>query len=838
MTATGDTGTPAEVLAQQPAPSGHSPPEARSCVSNVVVIGGGIAGQAVAERLRERGHSGAITILAREDRAPYDRVRLSTLLEGADPEDLRLRPDSWYDDHGIELRCAVSVDSIALKGRSLITDGGEVVGYDALVLATGSQALVPPIAGVEKGNVFVFRTPEDCGRILEAARDARRVCVLGGGLLGLEAARGIVAHGVPTTVVHLMGHLMERQLDEPAAAMLAARMAELEVEVLLGRVTEEVVGNGHVEGLRFAGGETLDCDVLVISAGIRPNIELARVAGLACNRGVVVDDALRTSDAAVYAVGECAEHRGVVHGLVAPILDQARAAAAVITGSSTTAYEGSVPSAALKVMGVDLVAAGDVTAAGGCAVSDPDRGVYRRLAVRDGRAVGAILMGDTSGAEGLLALVARSAEVADPIAALAEAARSDVTTLTDETQICSCNGVSKGDILGAIRERGLRAPSEVQAVTRAGTGCGSCKSLVAKLVEAETGEAAAESAYLCPCRMLTREQVAGTIRSGGLRSASEVGAACGAGRDCAVCKPAVAYLVSLVNANRHDEERQARFINDRVHANIQRDGRFSVVPRIYGGVTSPDELRRIADVADRYAVPMVKITGGQRIDLLGVRKDQLPDVWRDLGMPSGHAYAKAVRTVKTCVGTDFCRFGIGDAVGLGIELEKAWEGIHTPHKVKSSVSGCPRNCAESLVKDVGIVAVEGGWEILIGGAAGSTVRRGDLLARVANGEEAIRVASTFLQYYRENAEYLERTYDFVERVGIDVVRQAVLDEDSGEPAALRERLALAKAAVSDPWRDAAAAPDGAFTDLGEDPEPALVGPPADGAKARGPGRAS
>ena len=703
------------------------------------------------------------------------------------------------------------------------------MAYDALVLATGSHALVPPIAGVDKRNVFVFRTPEDCAQILEAARGASRVCVLGGGLLGLEAARGIVAHGVPTTVVHLMGHLMERQLDEPAASMLAARMAELDVDVLLGRVTEEVVGNGRVTGLRFAGGEVVGCDVLVISAGIRPNIQLACDAGLECNRGVLVDDSLRTSDPAVFAVGECAEHRGVVHGLVAPILDQARVCAAVITKSATAAYEGSVPSAALKVMGVDLVAAGDATANGGCTVSDPDRGVYRRLAVSDGRAVGAILMGDTSGAEALLALVARSAEVADPIAALAEAARSDVTTLTDEAQVCSCHGVSKGEILEAIRERGLRAPSEVQAVTRAGTGCGSCKSLVAKLVEAETGEATTEAAYLCPCRMLTREQVADTIRSGGLRSASEVGAACGAGRDCAVCKPAVAYLVSLVNANRHDEERQARYINDRVHANIQRDGTFSVVPRIYGGVTTPDELRRIADVAERYDVQMVKITGGQRIDLLGVRKDQLPDIWRDLGMPSGHAYAKAIRTVKTCVGTDFCRFGIGDAIGLGIDLEKAWEGIHTPHKVKSAVSGCPRNCAESLVKDIGVVAVEGGWEILIGGAAGSSVRRGDLLARVDTGEDVIRVASTFLQYYRENAEYLERTYAFVERVGIDTVRHAVLDEASGEPAALRERLALTKAAVGDPWREASAAPDGAFTDLGEDPEPALVGPPPDGA---------
>ena len=801
-------------------------------MTDVVIVGGGIAGQAVAEGLREHRHTGTITLLAREARAPYDRVRLSALLAGADADDLRLRPESWYDDHAVALRLSTSVDTIDRSTATVVTTAGERILYGRLVLATGSDALVPPIEGSDKGNVFVFRTPEDCARILEAARGARRVCVLGGGLLGLEAARGIVAQGIPTTVVHLTDRLMNRQLDAVSAAMLAERMAGLDVDVLLGSATQEVLGNGRVQGLRFADGTTIDCDVLVISAGIRPNIDLARAAGLDCNRGVLVDDALVTSDPAIVAVGECAEHRGVVSGLVAPIFDQAKVAAAAIAGKSFAPYEGSVPSASLKVMGIDLVAAGDPRAAGGVALSDPDRGVYRRLVVTDGRATGAILMGDTTGAEALLGLVARSAEVADPLEALAEAARSDVTALSDDTQICSCHGVSKGAITCAIRDRGLKASTEVHAVTRAGTGCGSCRPLVAKLVEAETGETSSEPAYLCPCRTLTREQVADTIRSGGLRSASDVGEACGAGRDCAGCKPAVAYLVSLINANRHDEERHARFINDRVHANIQRDGTFSVVPRIYGGVTSPDELRRIADVAERYDVAMVKITGGQRIDLLGVRKDQLPDIWRDLGMPSGHAYAKAIRTVKTCVGTDFCRFGIGDAIGLGVALEKAWEGIHTPHKVKSAVSGCPRNCAESLVKDIGVVAVDGGWEILIGGAAGATVRRGDLLARVTNGDEVLSVASTFLQYYRENADYLERTYTFVERVGIDEIRRVVLDEASGEPAALRERFALAKAAAGDPWQDAVAAPDGAFTDLGEDPEPALVGPPADGVMPR------
>jgi nitrite reductase (NADH) large subunit len=801
-------------------------------VSGLVVVGGGIAGQAVAEGVRARDPRMPIAILAAEARAPYDRVRLSALLaEGGDPEALRLRPATWYEDNAVALRTGTAVARIDRRARRVVTAAGEAVAYDALCLCTGSRAAVPPIPGIDQAGSFVFRTPEDCAAILGAARGARRACVIGGGLLGLEAARGLVEHGVEVVVVHLEGHLMERQLDGPGGGVLAARMAGLGVEVMLGRRTERVLGEGRVTGLRFAGGDELACDLLVTCVGIRADLELAREAGLATGRGVLVDDALRTGDPAIWAVGECAEHRGVVHGLVAPIHDQARVAAAAIAGAAGgAAYEGSVPATALKVMGVDLVSAGDPLGEGGCAVHDAGRGVYRRLAVRDGRAVGAILVGDTRGADALAALVARNAELSDPLVTLAESAGATAAELPDDARVCSCHGVTKGDVLAAIRERGLRAAGEVQACTRAGTGCGGCRPLLRELVAAETGDAAAEPAYLCPCRGLTRDDLAEVIRERDVRSAGELGAACGAGRDCGACKPGIAYLVSLLNANRHAEERHARFINDRVHANIQRDGSFSVVPRIRGGVTSPEELRRIADVAERYRVRMVKITGGQRIDLLGVRKEDLPAIWAELGMPSGFAYSKAIRTVKTCVGTDFCRFGIGDAIGLGIELERRLEGLHTPHKVKMAVSGCPRNCAEASVKDIGIIAVEGGWEVRVGGAAGASVREADVLARVATEEDALRAATTFLQYYRENAEYLERTYGFVQRLGIEAIAKAVLDEGSGEPAALRERLAMAKEAVSDPWQDAVAAGDrSAFEDLGADP--ALVGPPPDGAPA-------
>jgi nitrite reductase (NADH) large subunit len=621
--------------------------------------------------------------------------------------------------------------------------------------------------------------------------------VIGGGLLGLEAAYGLAAHGCAVTVVHLMDRLMERQLDAGGAALLAPAMERLGVEVMLERQTEEVVGNGRVEGLRLADGEELDCDLVVVSIGIRPQTDLAVAAGLRVERGIVVDDRMTTSHPRVLAVGECAEHRGVVYGIVAPIHEQVTVAAATLTGAEA-AYEGSVPAATLKVMGVDVVSAG--SADGESAVVAADGDSYRKLVLEHGRLAGAVLVGDTRGAELLVDAVRSSRGVDDPLALLQEASRATAADLPDAAQVCNCNGVCKGAIVAAIRDRELGSTAEVVAATRAGSGCGSCKPVVTELLQLERGCGVEEPTYLCPCRRQTREELAALCRERELDSVSALAEACGAGRDCGACKPGLAYLVSEVCGNRHREERHARFINDRVHANIQRDGTFSVAPRIRGGVTSPDELRRIADVAERHRVPMVKITGGQRIDLLGVRKEQLPAIWEELGMPSGHAYAKAVRTVKTCVGTDFCRFGLGDAIALGIELERRMEGLYTPHKVKSAVAGCPRNCSEAYVKDIGIVAVEGGWEVYVGGAAGSTVRKGDLLATVGEDEEALRVALAFLQHYREQAEYLERTYAYLERAGIDAVRAAVLDPD--QQATLLERYAIAKAAADpDPWRE-------------------------------------
>jgi len=802
-------------------------------IPGIVVVGGGIAAQSLCESVRELDAEVPLTMVCGEPRLPYDRVRLSELLaSGEGPETLALRPPEWYADRGIETLVGRRATALDPERRRLDL-GDESFEYERLVLATGSDPLLPPVPGLELAGVLPFRGPEDCEEIRAAVDSgAARVAVIGGGLLGLEAAYGIAAQGCAVTVVHLMDRLMERQLDPAAAALLRPVMEDLGVEVLLERQTECILGGERAEGLRFADGQEIEADLVVVSIGIRPQISLAVEAGLEVGRGIQVDDEMRTSAPSAWAVGECAEHRGMVYGLVAPIHEQATVAATSLLDRCERPYEGSLQWAKLKVMGVDLVSIGSPQGAQEAVAADAAAPAYRKLVVAEGRAAGAIMLGDTRGSEDLLGAIAGGEEVTDPVARLAAALEATVADLPDSAQICNCNGVCKGEIVAAVGEGGCGTAREVMARTRAGTGCGSCKGAVVELVQIATGGAVEEPSYLCPCRAQTREQLAAVIRERGFDAVSQVAGACGTGRECGQCKPALAYLVSEVNANRHREERGARFINDRVHANIQNDGTFSVVPRMYGGVTTPDELRRIADAAERYDVRMVKVTGGQRIDLLGVRKEDLPAIWRDIGMPSGHAYAKAVRTVKTCVGKDFCRFGLGESIALGVALEREWEGVYTPAKVKSGVSGCPRNCAEATVKDIGVVAVEGGWQIRVGGAAGATVREADVFETVETPEQVIRVATVLLQYYRENADYKERLYDFVPRIGLDEIRRAVLDPERA--AALLERFRIAKAAVADPWleRDEPYHPR-QFGDLDEvsgaaAPALAPVGPPPDG----------
>ncbi|GAC1340519.1 MAG: NADPH-nitrite reductase [Candidatus Dormibacteria bacterium] len=776
------------------------------------MIGNGMVAASFLEALVSSDEQGfEITVFGAEPHPAYDRIKLSSLLAGGcDADSLTLLDRTWYRRHAITLRDGCTVTGIDRERRVVLDSEGVASPYDVCVIATGSEPIVPNIDGTHRGGIHVFRSLADVDDILAGAERSDHAVVIGGGLLGLEAAYGLRNRGLEVSVVHLMDRLMERQLDHTGARVLRTELEQLGMRVHLGAQTDAFLGNGRVEGVSLSDGRILDTDLVVVACGIRPATGLAVACGLEVNRGIVVDDQMRTSDPAIHALGECNEHRGVVYGIVAPLRLQARALARHLAGAAGVAYQGGVPATTLKVAGVHVFSAGAVDAHEHddvLTLEDTGVGVYKRVLIRDGRVCGAILVGDLATAPKITAAITdgqmlngdRLALVAAPTG---EAPGNVAAKLADDAVVCGCNGVTKATIVAAISERSCTSRADVTRCTRAAGSCGSCGPLIDGLLSCggvSTGLDRPAEPDFCTCLPRTRRDLWAAILEADLRSVQAVLDALGNGTGCARCKPALSYLLDVVWCGDYEEDRSARFVNDRVHANIQRDATFSVVPRMLGGVTSPAELRRIADVAERFDVPMVKVTGGQRIDLLGVRKQDLPGVWQALGMPSGHAYAKAVRTVKTCVGTDFCRFGVGDSTALGIALERVLSGLYTPHKLKSGVTGCPRNCAEVTVKDLGVMAIASGWEIYVGGAAGMTVRRADLLATVTTAEEALRTSILFVQHYREAAEYLERTYHYIERVGIEVVRAATVDASSAEQEGLVSRFERSRANVREPW---------------------------------------
>ncbi len=576
------------------------------------------------------------------------------------------------------------------------------------------------------------------------------------------------------------------------------------------------MGHEKVDGVLFKDGQIVEADMVVIACGIRPNIELGKKAGLKVNRGIVVNDFMETSDPAIFAVGECVEHREKVYGLVAPLYDQGKVLAATITGDKGPLYEGSVLATKLKVMGIELFSAGDFKATEAdkevISYQDHSFGIYKKLVVHRQTVVGAILIGDASDANRFLEMIRKKEPITENRQMLlfvkppaVAGSPTDVMSRPDTDTICGCIGVSKGQILSAIKDQGCKTVSQVKTCTKASSGCGTCAGLVQDILVAALGSDFQEEKKetLCFCVPFSKEQLRIMIQTQKLKSVQDVLDIYGNTTGCSFCKPALSFIVDEVHCGEHKEDRSARFINDRVHANIQRDGTFSVIPRMHGGVTSPEQLRKIADVAEKYKVPMVKVTGSQRIDLLGIKKEDLPKVWADLDMKSGHAYAKAVRMVKSCVGTDFCRYGTQNSIATGIELETLLEGLYTPAKVKMGVVGCPRNCAEATVKDIGLVGMEGGWQVVIGGAAGKIVRAADILITVKTTEEALEAALLFFQYYRENGEYLERTYDFVVRVGLEKIRRETVLASGETKKGLLDRLGKARAKVVNPWREAA-----------------------------------
>ncbi len=792
----------------------------------LVVVGNGMAGARFVEEVLALGGQDQydITVFGEEPYGNYNRILLSGVLSGThDAKDIFINPISWYEQNDITLHAGVRVIGIDRKSKMAYGAGGLLVPYDKLVIATGSSPFIPMMDGLYsddgalRNGIFPFRTLDDCNEMVEYSAHAGKATVIGGGLLGLEAARGLMNRGMEVDVVHLTSYIMDQQLDPSSGDMLRALLEDMGVRFHLEKLTTTVHGNGKVTGVSFRDGDSLDCEMLVISAGIRPNIDLARMSGLNIRHGILVNDDLSCrNDRDIYAVGECAEHRNKTYGLVAPLWDQARTLAERLTNDKSSAtYTGSKVSTKLKVMGVELAVAGDKEPVNDddevVSYVEPNRGVYKKVIIRDGKVAGAILLGDGSTAPRLLQAFDRGetlpqnrAELLFPLSADGVPVL-DVEDMPDDAQVCNCNGVSKSKIVAAV-DAGCRSMKSVCDATKAGTGCGSCIPQVQAILELAADGLVADDPsehYYVPAIPMTKPELTATIRLQGLRSVSAVLETLAGGKEDAPSKMGLASLLKTIWADEYEDERDARFINDRVHANIQRDGTFSVVPRIYGGVTSPDELRRLADVAEKYEAKMVKITGGQRIDLLGIPKTHLPDVWQELKMPSGHAYTKAFRTCKTCVGTDFCRYGVGDSVKLGIEIEKRFQGVESPHKMKLAASGCPRNCAESTTKDLGVVAIEGGkWEIYIGGAAGSRVRKGDVLCIVDSHDDVLKFMGRFMQYYRENAKYLERTYGFVERVGIEHLRSVLLDDSEGICERLDADIQAAVDAYKDPWLEA------------------------------------
>ncbi len=792
----------------------------------LVVVGNGMAGARTVEEVLARGGAELfdITMFGDEPYGNYNRIALSNVLAGSEHEDdIFLNDVDWYRDNDIALRVGVRITRIDPWAKVVDGDDGSSTPYDTLVIATGSSAFFPPIDGLrtEDGGllpgVFGFRTLDDTRAMTVYAQGHRTAVVIGGGLLGLEAARGLQDHhGLDVHVVHAAPTLMNAQLDDPSGSILRRSVEQLGIRVHTAARTTQVLGDQKVTGVAFADGTLLPCDMVVVAAGIRPNTDVAARSGLPVERGIVVDDQMRVPDVDdVYAVGECAQHRGEVYGLVAPLWEQATVLADHVTGADpAAAYHGSRTATKLKVAGVDVAAMGlkgpEHDDDEFVVFSEPKRGVYKSVVIREGKLMGATLLGDVSKVAFLMQAFDRGVPLPEErirllfdIGAPSEAVGA--AELDDDAQVCNCNGVSKGAIAACVRG-GTKSVSGVMAATKAGKGCGSCKGLVRQIVDWAADGAVEDdpsARWYVPGIPLDKPALMAAVREQGLRSVSSVFAALAPdGQEDAKSKMALANLLHMMWNDEYEDERDARFVNDRVHGNIQRDGTFSVVPQMKGGVTSAAQLRRIADVADKYEVPLVKLTGGQRIDLLGIRKEDLPAVWADLDMPSGYAYGKSFRTVKTCVGSDFCRFGVGDSTALGIAIEERYQGIPSPGKMKLAVAGCPRNCSEALCKDLGVVAVDGGrWEVYVGGAAGAHVRKGDLLATLGSPDEVLALAGRFMQYYREQAAWLERTYDFVPRVGIEHLRAVLLDDSEGLLEGLDERMQASVDAYRDPWRE-------------------------------------
>lgn len=786
----------------------------------LVVVGNGMAGiRTVEELLGLAPDLYDITVFGAEPHPNYNRILLSPVLAGEqDFKDIILNSEQWYAEHGITLHMGKNVATIDRVRRKVIAEDGTEAAYDRLLLATGSTPFMLPVPGKELDGVISYRDIRDTELMMEAAKTKRQAVVIGGGLLGLEAANGLKLRGMEVTVVHLGDWLLDRQLDDVAGDLLRRALEERGIGFLLGKQTAAILddGQGGVAGVRFSDGEQVAAQLVVMAVGIRPNTALAESCGLHCERGIVVSDALQTYDPRVYAVGECVSHRGVAYGLVAPLFEQAKVCANHLAQLGIGRYQGSVLSTKLKVTGIDLFSAGDFMGGEGMediVLSDPAGGVYKKLVLKDDKLAGVCLYGDTADGAWYFKLLREGRSVAElrdtlmfgesTIGDSGVQGQSKAAGMKDSDEVCGCNGVCKGSIVKTIKDKGLFTLDEVKKHTKAASSCGSCSGLVEQILMSVVGtdfQETPKTKAVCGCTERSHGEVRKAIREQHLLTHAEVFhfLEWRTPNGCATCRPAINYYLLSSWPHEAVDDPQSRFVNERVHANIQKDGTFSVIPQMKGGVTTASELRRIADVADKYQVPMVKVTGGQRIDLLGVKKEDLVNVWQDLGMQSGHAYGKSIRTVKTCVGSEFCRFGTQNSTQMGIDLETMLANMWSPHKVKLAVSGCPRNCAEAGIKDVGVIAVDSGWELYVGGNGGIKTEVAQFLCKVKTAEEVKEYSGAFLQLYREEAYYLDRSVHYIARVGLEYIKAKVV-ADAANRQALYQRLLFSLQGLPDPW---------------------------------------
>lgn len=776
-------------------------------MKRIIVVGNGMVGYKFCEKLRSRNKHDTLIIYGEEPRPAYDRVHLSSFFSGKSAEDLLMAPASWYEENNVQLFTSELVTSIDRNSKTLTTHSGKKDRYDYLVLATGSSAFVPQVPGVERHGVFVYRTIEDLNQITNYAKHVKRAAVLGGGLLGLEAAKALIDLNLEAHVVEFAPRLMPRQLDDAGSGILKHKLEQLGIKIHLSKSTSSIEGNGKIEGLKFSDGSTLDVEMLVISAGIRPRDELAKSSGIAVHNrgGVIVDDNLRTSDENIFAIGEVAVHSNLVYGLVAPGYEMAECVVRQITEGPEKLFQGYDMSTKLKLIGVDVASFGDPFAEtpGSIPIAFQDRrnGVYKRINIsEDGKyLLGGILVGDASQYNLFHQMVVNKMVLPPQPESLIigtpgnNSTDAGVKGLPGTAQICSCENVTKDDLICAVTEKGSKTINELKKNTKACTGCGGCTPMVNDILKMTLESMGVKvKKTLCEHFDFTRQELYDLIKVKQLKTYEEVLNTSGKGDGCEVCKPAVASLLASIWNDVILKQETIQDTNDRFLANIQRGGTYSVVPRIAGGEITPEKLMAIGRIAKKYDL-YTKITGGQRIDMFGARVDQLPEIWEELideGFESGHAYGKALRTVKSCVGSTWCRFGVQDSVSFAIFIENRYKGLRAPHKLKGAVSGCIRECAEAQSKDFGIIATEKGWNLYVCGNGGSHPQHAKLIASDVDTETCVKLVDRFLMFYIRTADPLTRTATWLNKMegGLDYLKDVIVKDSLGIGAELESEM--------------------------------------------------